>query len=500
MNNQVWHKIHPLTILIELSRIIKRLLFAFIFVIISLFTGGSAESNMEFFATGLGVIVVIPAVIRYFTFGYSVSKGNLLIKSGLVTKNNRTIPLSRIQNINLSRSLLHRMLGLVDLDIETASGSKAEASISALTEEQAKILRAQLLQQTPKLTSVIHEERNKKLIYKPSFYELFLAGASENRLAAILAALAGLNIFGQGAMEDLIEKQGKNFLNLQAISKNAILLGIAAFAIMLFIGWITSIVSTFFKYYGFELTDEEGGRVKRSYGLFQHVENVLLLKRIQTAVFQQNIIQKWLKICKLFVSTAGQMGHNKKSEDGTVQTLDTPVLTPVLKIDSFPTLLNLVLPQFNPNNEEKIRIPKQTIWRHTRSGILTAIVLTVPTIFFIKWWAIAVFFGLLLLSAFSGLLHHKIAYFAQTNDIVTTAFGWFTFRKFFLPTSKVQAITVRQSPAQRRLGLASLDLASAAPTFQKTTIEDGAVADIKTFAETIHARSKTTRDSLLDGF
>ncbi len=476
------------------------MILAFVFVIISFFSGGSAESNFEMIAAGLGVIVVIPAVIRYFTFGYAISQGNLLIKSGLLTINTRTIPLDRIQNINLSRSIFHRLLGLVDLDIETASGSKAEASISALTEEQAKILKAQLMRQAPKLTSIINEERNKVVIYKPSFYELFLAGASENRLAAILAAVAGLNIFGQNTIENFVERHGKNIVQFQNVNKNVVLVGAIAFAGLMLVGWITSIVGTFFKYYGFELTEEGEGRVKRSYGLFHQIENVLPLKRIQAVVYQQNPLQRWLKISKLFVSTAGQMGHAKKSEEGQVQVAQSPLLTPVLKQESYKMLLKLVLPQYEPDEETRYRISKATIFRHVRSGIMISLILAGVSIPFIKWGAAGVFASLLLLHTLAGWLYYRNAYYSDSNDIIMSGHGWFTHRQFFLPTNKVQAVTVRQSPAQRALKLASVDFASAAPTFQSTVIEDGLVENIAELAQSVHQRSRSGRDSLLDGF
>lgn len=497
----VWHRIHPLTIFVELARVLKRfLIFIVIFVVSMVTRSGSGDSMTELFGAAVGAIVVIPAVIRYFTFGYSIHGGKLLVKSGLITKNVRTIPLDRIQNINLSRDIVHRILGLVDLDIETASSAKAEASISALNEEQAKVLKAQLMREVPKLTSPFQEELRKKVIYKPSTWELFLAGASENKLAAIFATLVTLNIFGQGAMESLITRYGRN-IKATAASIHSSWIWIAlAILVMLMIGWIYSIISTFVRYYGFELTDEGGGKVKRAYGMFNHVENVLPLKRVQTVVFQQNLIQKFLKIGKIVVSTAGGFGQ-KKDAEGHRQEVALPVLTPVLHQDAFPRLRSLVLPQLQGDGEaERNKVAKGTILRHIRSSIVTGIVLAAGSAFFIKWNALWIVLAAVGLGALSGYLYYRYTFYQDVDDVIVAGTGWFTRRQFYLPTAKVQAVTVRQSPIQRAFKMASVELSTASPLFQKTEVEDLPVELASDLARSVHYRSSCGRDTLLDGF
>ncbi len=511
MAEPVFHRIHPLTIVVELGRVIRQFALLILFLGFQFFTGSlGQEAGFEVLGTALGAVVLIPAVLRYYSFGYAIHQGKLLVKSGIITKNLRTIPLDRIQNINFTRSLVHRLVGLVDLDIETASSAKAEASISALTDEQARILKAQLLRETPKLTSFVHDEMRKKVVYKPSNWELFLVGASENRLPAMIAAVAGLGIFGN-SIENFIEKIVQNFAGVTNQLGKGWVLWTTLLVLMLLVGWIVSIVATFIKYYGFELTEDGDGKLKRTYGLINHIENVLPLNRLQTVVYRQNILQKYLKIGKLYASTAGGFGEQKK-ESGQAEIQQSPLLTPVVRDDAFPALLRTSFLDVDVVDPAWNRVGKKTILRHLRSTVTPALILGivpnfVPNLiagrglrFTFIWQSPAVFFGVLALGLFAGAMHYRFAKWADLHDILISASGWIWHRRHYLPVSKVQAVGVRQSPVQRFLGLATIELSSAAPTFQTTEIDDLPADKVEELAYSVHDRSGRGRDSLVDGF
>ena len=501
MNNPIYHRIHTLTILIELSRVARQMLLAIIFVVYSLVTGsgGSGDFFGEGIAAIVGGLVLIPAVLRYLTFGYAVQDGNLYIKEGIVTKKQRTIPLDRIQNINLTRSWLHRILGLVDLDIETAVSAKAEARISALSEEDARVLRARLLGERPTHTSFVNEERAKDVVYKVTNKELFLAGASENKLGTIIGALLGLQIIGQRAIEKFVEDAVKAGRTPDMPQSNW-LLWTVGIIIMLFIGWVFSIGSTFVKYYGFELV-RAGDRLRRTYGMINHVENVLPTKRVQTMVFVENLLQRMLKICKVMVSTAGGFGGSDKQHTepgGKVDVL--PVLTPVLQIGAFPEIAQLIFPGKDLVGIARNPVGEKTVFRYIRSSILPSLIVAGGTAYFTRYWAIAIFFGLLGLATLNGFLHKKFAYWGDADGIWVSALGWLKRTKKFIPAEKVQAVIVRQSPAQRAFGLATVDMVSASPLFQNVEFDDVTTTDAKYLAEEAHRRSSDGRDSLVDGF
>jgi len=99
-----------------------------------------------------GFILLI-ALLSYLNFHYSLKDEGLTIDYGIIFKKSTTIPYDRIQNINIERSLIDRLLGLSRISVETAGSSsgqsinvtggytaKSEGYIPALSLESAKAL------------------------------------------------------------------------------------------------------------------------------------------------------------------------------------------------------------------------------------------------------------------------------------------------------------------------------------------------------------------------
>ncbi|MBX3114716.1 MAG: PH domain-containing protein [Fimbriimonadaceae bacterium] len=520
MAEPVYHRIHPLTMVVELPRVIKQLFVAIILVIFQFTRKGglSEELGFEVVAAALGALVIVPPLLRYYSFGYAIHEGKLLVKSGILQKNLRTIPLDRIQNINLTRSLLHRILGLVDLEIETAAGVKAEASISALTDEQAHVLKAQLMGTKVQSFSRVDRELDRTVIYRPTVKELLLVGASENRAGAMIAAVLGFGAF-QPMLQSFFEQEGKQVArSARSLPPAGWQLIIAGIFVFILIGWIISIISAFVKYYNFELSQKDGN-LKRTYGLINHFENMLPIKRIQTVHIDQNFIQRWLKICKMYAATAGGMVQEKKSEANQAQIATAPLLTPVLRDDMRDSLLKTALPKADVSNPEWQPVSKNTIYRHLRTGLWPSLFFSglMAVVFWIyrqpftrgvvkiqPFWdqfgPYLTFTGLMLLALLSGWIYWKCARWSDAHSVIITRLGWFKRRWNYLPMDKVQLVSVSQSPAQRWFKLATVDFDSAAPTFQKTEIDDMPIEEAFALAKRVHTKSGDSRDSLVDGF
>lgn len=113
-------------------------------------------------AIGFGfylIILYLIAVIVYNHFVFSVEDEGLRIEYGIINKRHVTIPFRQIQNVNITRTLLDRILGIGKLEIESAGSShaakrdivggtrsKAEGFLPGLTMKEAEHLHDMLLQ------------------------------------------------------------------------------------------------------------------------------------------------------------------------------------------------------------------------------------------------------------------------------------------------------------------------------------------------------------------
>lgn len=105
------------------------------------------------------VILYLIAVIVYNHFLFSVEQEGLRIEYGIINKRHVTIPYVQIQNVNITGTLIDRILGITKLEIESAGStypdkrdivggtrSKAEGFLPGLTRREAEHLHDMLLQ------------------------------------------------------------------------------------------------------------------------------------------------------------------------------------------------------------------------------------------------------------------------------------------------------------------------------------------------------------------
>jgi uncharacterized membrane protein YdbT with pleckstrin-like domain len=106
----------------------------------------------------LGVLVAafIWAKLTYHFYRYELTEEGFRMDLGVIFKKYVTIPYDRIQNVDIYRGILARILGLSDLNIQTAgmsasvgrfgvSGGGAEGRLPALSREVAEEVRNELI-------------------------------------------------------------------------------------------------------------------------------------------------------------------------------------------------------------------------------------------------------------------------------------------------------------------------------------------------------------------
>jgi len=88
------------------------------------------------------------AKLAYHFYRYELREDGFRKESGVITKKYVTIPYERIQNVDIIRALVPRILGLSDLNIQTAGASGqiiAEGRLPGLSPEVAERLRDELI-------------------------------------------------------------------------------------------------------------------------------------------------------------------------------------------------------------------------------------------------------------------------------------------------------------------------------------------------------------------
>ena len=111
-------RLHPMTLLLGVYNYVRRMILPLIPLII--------------LERGVTTVVIITlmlaaglarALVRYFTFSYSIERGELITREGIFERTERHIPLERIQEIRIEQGILHRLFGVVDAQSRRRAGS-----------------------------------------------------------------------------------------------------------------------------------------------------------------------------------------------------------------------------------------------------------------------------------------------------------------------------------------------------------------------------------------
>ena len=106
------------------------------FLINTFLVGSEADGGYYLFFNLLAIIFgfgISYAVskLRYKYYKYELAHDGFHCENGIIWKKYISIPYERIQNVDINRGILARLLGLSDLDIQTAAPSANARSVAA---------------------------------------------------------------------------------------------------------------------------------------------------------------------------------------------------------------------------------------------------------------------------------------------------------------------------------------------------------------------------------
>ncbi|NOT29821.1 MAG: PH domain-containing protein, partial [Planctomycetes bacterium] len=180
-------RLHPATLLFDVGRRFASL--ALWSVTVVLFAASSEERWVLLFL----LPPLIEALIRYASFRYAFGADQLVIRSGLFVRGVRHVPYARIQNIDTAQGPLHRLLGVVEVRLETAAGKEPEAVFRVITSAQLAELRARVFGPVAEARTADEAFEREAPFFRMSVGAVLLFGLlSQRGLVLLIGALAAL--------------------------------------------------------------------------------------------------------------------------------------------------------------------------------------------------------------------------------------------------------------------------------------------------------------------
>ena len=199
-------RLHPWSVLFLLAGQLRQ--FAVPVVIALVLGSRSRETAWQIYTLPLLVPYTLFVVVRYLTFNYTFGNGELVIRSGLFFKNERHVPYSRIQNVEAVQNAMHRLLGVVDVQIDTGSGAETDATLSVVSRPVYEEIRRRVLDDRSLARGAGSAPRSADrtiLALRPR--DLAVLGLIENRAAVLVGAVLGL-LWEMGMLERAIRRVG----------------------------------------------------------------------------------------------------------------------------------------------------------------------------------------------------------------------------------------------------------------------------------------------------
>ena len=246
---------------------------------------------------GLAVLALIGYEVAYYRrFEYALDGDTLDIRSGVISRRNREIPLGRIQNVDISRNVVQRALGVAVVGVETAGGSETEASLRFVEFEEAKRLQGEIgrLKRGDEAEAA-GEGPDTTELFSLTPRELALVGALsfDARVPGLLIVLLSGSV---PALSSLLP-DGSRRLLLAA--------GVVALALgVVLVAWAAGAVVAVLNYYDFRLA-RIGDELQYERGLLRRYDGSIPLDKVQTLTVLDDPLKRAFGYASLRIETAG---------------------------------------------------------------------------------------------------------------------------------------------------------------------------------------------------
>jgi putative membrane protein len=485
-------RLHPLTLVFALWNTLRGIIIPVIIIV----AFGRKRAEDYYFLLAM-IFLVLPiglAMIRYFTFTYRIQNGELITHQGVLGRTQRIIPLSRVQDIRLEQSVLHRMFKMADVHVETAGGKEPEASLSVLAMAEAERLRAAVFEAKGAVKSVTEAPPLREVIRQLTLRDLVLAGITSNQMASAIAVL----LVAWGLLDDFISPERYErwiVRSTEAVTQWLTQFGRAAWLVFLLatvaailLGMVFSVIGSVVMFYGFTLA-RSGEDLHRNYGLFTRRSSSLPRRRIQVLKIEETILRRLFKLATLRADTAASTGPQNQQNTG-----GRDMLLPIVPKPEVEALLPNFFPDLDEAGEWR-QVARVAIRRGTLKGSVACGVLAGALYWVQREWLALWPLVLVPLVYWLNVMSYRYLGYLHGPRYFRTRRGWLRRSTHIVPIRNAQVVVVRQTPFDRRLKVASVlvDTAGKANTGGPPRIENVMQEEALELARALARQAAETR-------
>lgn len=458
-------RLHPSSLLFTVGAQAKNFLLPGIVVLVLALQGGRGELWIML----LFIPAVVAALFQYWSYRYRFDRDELVVRQGIVFRNERHIPYARIQNIDLVQNPLHRLFRVAEVRLETAGGQKPEAVMRVLSLDAVQRMRARVFvdgrerdpttQAAPagaaatSAGAVLHEMGGR---------DVFLFGLISNKGMVVVAAAIGaawqLDLFDKwmsSLSRESIERYGHLLPRENPLVTGLLVLAVVV-ALLAFMRFL-SVVWAAAKFHGFRLA-RRGEDLRAEYGLLPHVTKTIPRHRIQLLSTAAGFLHRRCGRVAVQVETAGSTGEQEGAS------ADRLWLAPLIRVQNVATLVHEALPEIDLDRVQWQPVSARARGRRFRLALYLSVLVTGLAVLGLGIWGLMSLLILVPLAWLSAKLYVEHTAYALVPGAVFFRSGWWNRRLSVARFSKIQSLERSESPFDRRHRMASLRVDTAGAT------------------------------------
>jgi putative membrane protein len=486
-------RLHPATLWLPVADSVRFL--AIGVLVAALFAG--LLRTVAFVALFVLLPILAYQLSRYATFRYEIRGSDLVLRSGLIWRRERRIPLRRVQDTVIGQGPFHQWLRLASLKITTAGSEGQEAVLDVLSMDEAEGVRRAIMQCQSALAASDRpratEQHDAAVLLTLPVSTLLLGGISSKLVAALGAMLGAIFYFEvartlgnrylgrlgnfvdplsylnpvldrvvpasppvQKALEtaDYIDRLTDRYWYLSLLRyflEDS--LGKAVFIIL--VGMALSAVAFALKHFRYRL-ERSGSVLTCVAGLFTSSRSSMVQDHVVALKVEESYLWRLFGLASIAVDSGGDQAKAEESKK-------RESFIPILARNEVPRLVREILPDLQEPEPGWRRVSRKAVLRRSKKGWLVVAALSLLTHLAAGWFSLAWVAALPLVYYMSLRIYRHTGYWADGAYLLSRK-GGLNRHTLYLPVRSLQSVIVRESWFDRRLGLATLVVDTAGQT------------------------------------
>lgn len=488
-----WRRLSPRMLLVhpvvELGRALPALAGAFL-------AGRSSGGNSgTWWSLGLGGVVIVFALLRWFTTSFRITAEQIQLRHGLLRRRTVAAPVDRVRTVDVTAHLLHRLLGLAKVAIGTGTSDRKGRNglvLDGLGADAAAALRAELLHRRPDVRSGVpfRSDAGTEATTGTQAPELVLARLDRAWIRyapfTLSGALTGLALLGVGSR---IVNEGRINLSrvgpLRTVAEHfarwplAVSVAVVAVCALVFVA-VASTLGYVLAFWNFRLTRHSGGTLHVTRGLLTSRATSIERRRLRGAELSEPLLLRAAGGARcLAIATGLRVGRG--AERGGEILLPPAPRAVALRVGADvleqPGPLSALL---QPHPPAALR--RRLVRAVGAALVVVAVIAVIDRVAGWPLWAVPASGVLIVLAIALGIDRYRSLGHAYVDGFVVSRLGSLVRRRSAVISDGVIGWNLRSTFFQRRIGLVTLT-ATAAAGRQRYRIVDLAAAESADFAD-----------------